>query len=88
MKPKHVYFSIAFVFIIVGIVLWQLNDIYRNEKQNQKAKNMDTLVFIAQNITAKQGVITLGVIAGGALILNLLQPKKKDNENPEDKGVI
>ncbi len=42
MKPKHVYFSIAFVFIIVGLVLWQLNDIYRDEKQNQKQSFQQT----------------------------------------------
>ena len=42
MKPKHVYFSIAFVFIIVGLVLWQLNDIYRGEKQNQKQSFQQT----------------------------------------------
>ncbi len=42
MKPKHVYFSIAFVFIIVGLVLWQLNDIYRSEKQTQKQSFQQT----------------------------------------------
>ncbi len=42
MKPKHVYFSIAFVFIIVGLVLWQLNDIYRREKKTQKQSFQQT----------------------------------------------
>lgn len=42
MKPKHVYFSIAFVFIIVGLVLWQLNDVYRTEKQSQKQSFQQT----------------------------------------------
>ncbi len=42
MKPKHVYFSIVFVFVIVGLVLWQLNDIYRSEKQTQKQSFQQT----------------------------------------------
>ncbi|MFN3454674.1 MAG: hypothetical protein ACK41T_06895 [Pseudobdellovibrio sp.] len=32
MKFKYVYYSIALVFLVVGLFIWKLNDVYRSEK--------------------------------------------------------
>jgi len=40
MKLKQVYYSIALIFLIVGVVVWKLNDIYKSDKNAQKQNSL------------------------------------------------
>lgn len=42
MKLKTVYFTIALIFIVVGVALWKLNETYRAEKISIKQNQLQT----------------------------------------------
>jgi len=67
MKLKQVYTSIALVFFVVTLVIWKLNDIYKNEKNAQRQNTLQAQSVALRSTLASQISQLRNILSGYSL---------------------